>query len=44
VGEVNVQTSFSSDASYWPGGVVPKRQPVTPFLPGGQRGLNTLVG
>jgi predicted anti-sigma-YlaC factor YlaD len=34
---------LSSDASYWPGGVVPKGPPVTPFLPGGQRGLRLLV-
>ena len=42
--QFNSRTSFStSDTSFWPGGVLPKRAPETPFLPGGQRGLNTLV-
>jgi predicted anti-sigma-YlaC factor YlaD len=43
VRSIDLPASLSSDASYWPGGVVPRRQPVTPFLPGGQLGLRTLV-
>jgi predicted anti-sigma-YlaC factor YlaD len=42
-GGVNIGAGLSSDVSDWPGGVIPKRPPVTPFLPGGQRGLRGLV-
>jgi len=43
VGESSVPAGLSSDVSFWPGGVLPKQPPATPVLPGGQRGLRTLV-
>jgi|GraSoiStandDraft_45_1057281.scaffolds.fasta_scaffold185151_2 anti-sigma factor RsiW len=43
IGKADVQSSLADDSSDWPGGVVPKRPPVTPFLPGGQGGLRPLV-
>jgi hypothetical protein len=43
VNDPGLTAGVASDSSDWPGGVLPKRPPVTPFLPGGQRGLNTLV-
>jgi anti-sigma factor RsiW len=42
-GGFDVRATLVSDPSDWPGGVVPKRPPVTPFLPGGQRGLQPRV-
>lgn len=42
-GTANARAGLTSDTSDWPGGVIPKRAPVTPFLPGGQRGLRGLV-
>ena len=38
-----VSASLASDPSDWPGSVVPKQSPVTPFLPGGQLGLHPRV-
>lgn len=43
LGRLDVSAGPVSDASDWPGSVVPKRTPVTPFLPGGQRGLHSRV-
>jgi len=37
---LGVSAALASDTSVWPGSVVPRRQPVTPFLPGGQLGLH----
>ena len=43
VGSTTIRGSLSDDLSYWPGGVLPKQPPVTPFLPGGRLGLRSLV-
>ena len=43
VNDPGVPAGVVSDPSDWPGGVLPKRPPVTPFLPGGRAGLRTLV-
>jgi anti-sigma factor RsiW len=43
LGRVDFSAGLVSDTSDWPGSVVPKRPPVTPFLPGGQRGLHSRV-
>ena len=43
VNAAGVTAGVASDSSDWPGGVLPKRPPVTPFLPGGRMGLRSLV-